>query len=454
MENNQNKTNIIDFKKPFQFNIGKIIFAVLLVYLIIIIISYALRNHVSAYEVQIGTLVSNNSYKALAVRKETVVRADTNGYITYFPQEGSKISYQSKVYALSPQSLTVTGELNTDLDYSGEELKQISELIDDFYYSFDDSAYYNTYNFYNTLNSNLLSMTITHEQQQTNPSSATMYYGNVPGVIVYQIDGLEKVTVDNFTDEEINYLNYSSKTLTSNSFVEKDDAIYKVITDENWSLIIEVDNKLIHSLEGKKQVKIRFLDDDVTCNVPFESMIKNGRYYLTLHLSDHMIRYAEKRYIDIEIITEIASGYKIPNSCISKEDFVKIPVQYATVGGNSSSSGFLKQIKNSDGEYETSFTPADLYMEEDGFYYVLAEEFNVGDKIIIPSTGSTFVINEKVSLDGVYSINKGYTVFKLIEILYQNEDYCIIAKNTSYGVSNYDHIVLDGTKVRNGQMIN
>ena len=85
---------------------------------------------------------------------------------------------------------------------------------------------------------------------------------------------------------------------------------------------------------------------------------------------------------------------------------------------------------------------------------MLAEDFNIGDRIVIPATGETYMINDKVPLEGVYSVNKGYTVFKLVEILFKNEDYCIIKTNTSYGVSNYDHIVLDGDEVKNGQMIN
>jgi hypothetical protein len=48
-------------------------------------------------------------------------------------------------------------------------------------------------------------------------------------------------------------------------------------------------------------------------------------------------------------------------------------------------------------------------------------------------------------LTGVYNVNQGYAVFRRIEILDQNDEYCIIKKNTPDGLSAYDQIALDGT---------
>ena len=45
------------------------------------------------------------------------------------------------------------------------------------------------------------------------------------------------------------------------------------------------------------------------------------------------------------------------------------------------------------------------------------------------------------SVQGVYNINRGYTVFRRIEILSSNDEYYTIKKGTDYGLSVYDHIV-------------
>ncbi|MGN1177035.1 MAG: HlyD family efflux transporter periplasmic adaptor subunit, partial [Roseburia sp.] len=60
---------------------------------------------------------------------------------------------------------------------------------------------------------------------------------------------------------------------------------------------------------------------------------------------------------------------------------------------------------------------------------------------------------ETASLQGVYNINKGYAVFKQINILYQNKEYTIVETGTNYGLSLYDHIALDGTKINENDLI-
>ena len=57
------------------------------------------------------------------------------------------------------------------------------------------------------------------------------------------------------------------------------------------------------------------------------------------------------------------------------------------------------------------------------------------------------------SLKGVYNINKGYAVFKQINILSENDEYAIVETKTRYGLSLYDHIALDGSKIKEDQAV-
>ena len=61
--------------------------------------------------------------------------------------------------------------------------------------------------------------------------------------------------------------------------------------------------------------------------------------------------------------------------------------------------------------------------------------------------------NNVDALKGVYNINKGYTQFRQINILYQNEEYALVEQGTSYGLTVYDHIVLNGSAVDEDQII-
>ena len=79
--------------------------------------------------------------------------------------------------------------------------------------------------------------------------------------------------------------------------------------------------------------------------------------------------------------------------------------------------------------------------------------FEIGDYIIMPDSAEKYAISKKAALIGVYNINKGYADFKQITILNQNEEYAIVKSNTEYGLSVYDHIVLDGNSVNENDFI-
>ena len=56
-------------------------------------------------------------------------------------------------------------------------------------------------------------------------------------------------------------------------------------------------------------------------------------------------------------------------------------------------------------------------------------------------------------MQGVYNVNKGFAVFKQISPIASNDEYTIVETKTSYGLSLYDHIALDGAKVKENQTI-
>ena len=62
-------------------------------------------------------------------------------------------------------------------------------------------------------------------------------------------------------------------------------------------------------------------------------------------------------------------------------------------------------------------------------------------------------LESTAKLQGAYNINKGYAVFRKVEILYQNEEYTIINTGTSYGLSLYDHIALDASAIKENQIV-
>ena len=102
------------------------------------------------------------------------------------------------------------------------------------------------------------------------------------------------------------------------------------------------------------------------------------------------------------------------------------------------------------------FVPSDIYYSDETYYYVDAgegSELKSGDYIVKPQSTDRFQLSQTASLKGVYNINRGYAVFKQIEILDSNEEYYTVKEGTSYGLSVYDHIVLNASMVQEGQIL-
>lgn len=102
----------------------------------------------------------------------------------------------------------------------------------------------------------------------------------------------------------------------------------------------------------------------------------------------------------------------------------------------------------------TEFVAPTIYYETDTAFYIDDEDVSTGDIVQISDSSKTYVIGTDIdSLIGVYNINKGYAVFKQINIIYQNSDYAIVEPKTSYGIALYDHIALDGSKLTENQLV-
>lgn len=65
-----------------------------------------------------------------------------------------------------------------------------------------------------------------------------------------------------------------------------------------------------------------------------------------------MIRYADERFLDLELILEDESGLKIPKSSVVSKGFYAVPEDYLTQGGNSKSTGVLLDNGSENAEFQ------------------------------------------------------------------------------------------------------
>lgn len=130
-------------------------------------------------------------------------------------------------------------------------------------------------------------------------------------------------------------------------------------------------------------------------------------------------------------------------------------MEYVTQGGDSQSTGFNKEIYSQSGT-SVVFVPTEIYYSEGNNYYIemgAEDGFKSGDYIVKPNSTERYQIGTSASLQGVYNINKGYAVFKQIDVLASNDEYYTVKKNMTYGLAVYDHIVLNAESVSEGELI-
>ena len=101
----------------------------------------------------------------------------------------------------------------------------------------------------------------------------------------------------------------------------------------------------------------------------------------------------------------------------------------------------------------TKFVPVAVAQEKNNMYYIAADELSGGEIILKTDSRETYTLQKQEPLQGVYNINRGYAVFRKVEILFQNEEYSIVSAGTSYGISLYDHIALDASKIQENEII-
>ena len=85
--------------------------------------------------------------------------------------------------------------------------------------------------------------------------------------------------------------------------------------------------------------------------------------------------------------------------------------------------------------------------------YLNTDAFDEDTVLIRPDSSDTCILNKTSSRKGVYNINKGYAVFKQVNILCESDEYYIVESGSVYGLSTYDHIALDGSVIKENDVV-
>ncbi len=459
----QKSRKVTQYRKPISFNPGVLVFLVIFVYMVIMVVLYFRQTHITPYEVKLGSLAINNTYKGVILRDEEVIKSDFSGYINYYARESEKVNAFAMVYTVDSTGKLaemVKDESSDESTISNESLSDIRNSISSFAVDFTPEKYIDTYNFKYNIEGTVLKLANTAVLANIDKLRAENYadsidfgYAPASGVIQYSTDGYEDLDAETITPEQVEGEDYEKNAMHSNDLISEGDNAYKLIKSELWSIIIEIDEERAQSLADTNYIEVRFLKNNYKAWAAVSILRQNGRTYAKLDFNNSMITFSSDRFVEIELLDNAKEGLKIPNSAIVERTFYLVPEEYLTKGGNSGDDGFNREAYLEDGTLSTEFVPATIYNNVDGNLYVDESVFNVGDYLIKPDDGERYPVSKQASLIGVYNINKGYADFKQITILNQNEEYAIVKSNSEYGLAVYDYIALKGDSVEDNDFI-
>ena len=453
-----NPTSIQAYQKKWHMNIGVVIFGIIFVYLAVTVLMYLTENHISAYEVREGSILRDNAYTGFILRNEVVVPAEADGYVNYYALGGSKAGAKTKVYTLSNRELEFADTSSEEASkLSAEEQAALLVKIQAFSENFKEGQFQDVYTLKEYVASVMDSRSSQNRQAQLDAmagqegSGLQIYSAASDGIIVYSTDGYEDITVDKLTEDVFARNDYTKKELKNNAKVRMGDPVYKLIRDDRWSIVIPLDEDISKEMAELKSVKIRFAKDHETATAGFSIHTSGDMYLGVLTLDSSMIRYAEERYLDLELILEDESGLKIPKSSVTDKKFYIIQEDYLTQGGNTKETGVLVET----GEENPEFKKVNVYDrdQDSGMVYLNTDAFDEDTLLVKPDSAETCVLNKTKNIKGVYNINKGYAVFKQVNILCESDDYYIVESGSDYGLSNYDHIALNGENVKENDVV-
>lgn len=424
----------------------------------------------SIYRVISDTRTNTIMEKGFILRDETIVRAGYSGHINYYINSLSLAGKRDIIYTIDS-----TGSIYTSLTSKEKENEEVDSSLYSMLYDFkikhdDFSSLYH-------LKTSLKEKAFLKSSQSilTNLSNVIENYGNNQyfhvnyasdsGVIVFGTDGFENVKVEEVDSKIFAQADSNSLSLppVNSSRIEEGTPVYKLIKNEEWAVIIPISEEQEIQLKEKAFVDVTLDGQSFRAKAKVETFVKGNDHFAKLTFYNYMVNFADKRFVNVFIRLESVTGLKIAKSAVVDKKFYLVPSDFLIkMDEKYIERGINLLTVNKKGKPSFKFVEVVVYFEKDGYSYISADGvFSAGDRIskekapeVIPTEDSEYftTISKTDKLSGVYNLNKGYPEFRRIEVISDiDTDYYLISDKTSFGLSDYDNILLNANVLEGKQ---
>ena len=314
------------YRRPLNINVGMIIFAIIFIYMSFCVYTYVKKEKIQFYEVVEGDIVTDHSYTGIILRQESVQYAERAGYIHYYVREGKRAAVGSRIY-----SIDETGSLSAFLEEQGENnailtsdnLSEIKRQLSSFAMSYSDLDFDLSYSLRLGLDASVSEYvnfnTLESLDNMTGQAGVMFWQVAAPasGVVSYAIDQYEGMTAEAITEADFDRSGYSREITKAGQRIASSDAVYKLITSDDWSVLFPVSELQIQEYADKTRLHVTFNSRNLETEGAFSLITgADGNTYGKLDFNQYMVQFISDRYVSFEVETEQASGLKIPSTAV------------------------------------------------------------------------------------------------------------------------------------------
>ena len=291
-----------------------VIFGAIIIYIFVLIYRYINTKPIKGYEIQMGSLSVSKTYTGIALRQEEILKTPYTGYICYHEREGSRVSSRDTVYSIDASG-RLANMLNTGEDgdnvYTDEELSEFRSEIIQYGRSYNNKNFRSVYDFkYDVKGAvvKLVSLSISENIEALNQprigGMVSLCPAGQSGYVVYSTDGYEELTPQDFSAALYDQTEYKKERINNNDLVNANVVVGKLVTSEEWSLIIPVDEERAAILEEKKVVKVKFIKTQETSwgEVTIHHLLDG--IYAELAFNNSCVSFCTDRFIDIVLLVD------------------------------------------------------------------------------------------------------------------------------------------------------
>lgn len=305
---------------------------------------------------QYGNLQVIDSVDGYIIRDEKIIKANYEGEIKYFAEDGQKVENGYKVLEIQKDKVEdetrkkleiINQRINnlenekffkTDIDKLNKEInniieeiqensknnnvekvielkKQLKIKLDKKNIIAGDKSFYNK---------NIDMLKKEQEQLKTRiDNDIQIMKSPVSGLISYYSDGLEDIfTINNMAAidlEKVKDVKYHPTNLRESKNAIINQPLYKVVNNTTWYVAVEVDNKQIENYKEGRRVKIKISDSQVEGKI--YRIIKNEDEFIVItKINQYMEEFYKIRQVKAEISVIDYEGLKIPKDSLLKKD--------------------------------------------------------------------------------------------------------------------------------------